>query len=39
MVKPAFVFDGRNILKKEKMENLGYIYYCIGKWLNTFNFI
>lgn len=31
MMKPAFVFDGRNILDKEKLEDIGFEYYCIGK--------
>src|SRR5690554_3737632 len=31
MMKPAFVFDGRNILDKEKLEEIGFEYYCIGK--------
>jgi UDPglucose 6-dehydrogenase len=31
MQKPAFVFDGRNILNKEKLEEIGFIYQGIGK--------
>lgn len=31
MMKPAFVFDGRNILDGEKLEKIGFKYYCIGK--------
>ncbi|MBC6997995.1 nucleotide sugar dehydrogenase [Cytophaga sp. FL35] len=31
MLKPAFVFDGRRILDKEKMESLGFQYYKIGQ--------
>ena len=31
MMKPAFVFDGRNILDKQKLEEIGFVYYCIGK--------
>lgn len=31
MMKPAFVFDGRNILDKEKLEEIGFVYYAIGK--------
>ncbi len=31
MMKPAFVFDGRNILDKKKLEEIGFVYYCIGK--------
>jgi UDPglucose 6-dehydrogenase len=30
MQKPAFVFDGRNILDKKKMEAIGFIYHAIG---------
>ena len=31
MYKPAFVFDGRNILLKETMEDIGFVFYSIGK--------
>ena len=31
MVKPAFIFDGRNILDKSKLEKIGFIYSGIGK--------
>ena len=31
MEKPAFIFDGRNILDKQKLENIGFIYHGIGK--------
>ena len=30
MLKPAFVFDGRNILNKEASEKIGFIYQGIG---------
>ncbi len=30
MLKPAFVFDGRNILDKKKLEEIGFIYQGIG---------
>ncbi len=30
MQKPAFVFDGRNILNKEKLEKIGFKYQAIG---------
>lgn len=30
MQKPAFVFDGRNILNKAKMEKIGFVYQGIG---------
>lgn len=31
MLKPAFVFDGRRLLDKEKMNTLGFEYYKIGQ--------
>jgi UDPglucose 6-dehydrogenase len=31
MTKPAFVFDGRNILDKQKLEKIGFKYFGIGK--------
>ncbi len=31
MVKPAFVFDGRNILDAEALRQIGFKYYGIGK--------
>ena len=31
MMKPAFVFDGRNIMDKEKLEGIGFKYFGIGK--------
>lgn len=31
MLKPAFVFDGRGILDKEKLETIGFQVYVIGK--------
>ncbi len=31
MLKPAFVFDGRRILEKEQLKNLGFKYYRIGE--------
>lgn len=30
MLKPAFVFDGRNLLDREKLEKIGFIYQRIG---------
>jgi len=30
MMKPAFVFDGRNILNKQKLEEIGFVFYGIG---------
>ncbi len=31
MLKPAFIFDGRNILNKQKLEEIGFIYKGIGQ--------
>lgn len=31
MMKPAFVFDGRNILNKNKLEKIGFKYFGIGR--------
>lgn len=31
MQKPAFVFDGRNILDRKELENIGFEVYTIGK--------
>ncbi|WP_248722983.1 nucleotide sugar dehydrogenase [Seonamhaeicola sp. ML3] len=31
MKKPAFIFDGRNILNKGKMQDIGFEYYSIGQ--------
>ncbi|MEE4197205.1 MAG: UDP-glucose 6-dehydrogenase [Bacteroidales bacterium] len=31
MMKPAFIFDGRNILDRQKLENIGFKFYGIGK--------
>ncbi|PKQ44153.1 nucleotide sugar dehydrogenase [Confluentibacter flavum] len=31
MKKPAFIFDGRNILDKSSMETIGFEYYSIGQ--------
>lgn len=30
MLKPAFVFDGRNLLDKNKLEEIGFVYQAIG---------
>lgn len=30
MLKPAFVFDGRNLLDKNKLEAIGFVYQAIG---------
>lgn len=34
MVKPCFVFDGRNVLDHAALRKLGYIVYAIGKPLD-----
>jgi len=31
MVKPAFIFDGRNILDHDKLESIGFYVYAVGK--------
>mgnify|MGYP006190349845 CR=1 FL=1 len=31
MYKPAFVFDGRNIIEKNSLETIGFNLYSIGK--------
>lgn len=31
MMKPAFVFDGRNILNRDMLTEIGFQYYAIGK--------
>jgi UDPglucose 6-dehydrogenase len=31
MMKPAFVFDGRNILDRAKLESIGFKYFGIGR--------
>jgi UDPglucose 6-dehydrogenase len=36
MCKPAFVFDGRNILDHEKLREIGFIVYALGKPLDPF---
>ena len=30
MLKPAFIFDGRNLLDKTALEKIGFIYQAIG---------
>lgn len=35
MVKPSFVFDGRNILDVEKLRKIGFVVYAIGKPLDS----
>jgi UDPglucose 6-dehydrogenase len=36
MMKPAFVFDGRNILDHAKLRSIGYVVYALGKPLDPF---
>ena len=31
MVKPAFIYDGRNILDHQKLHSIGFNVYAIGK--------
>lgn len=35
MIKPSFVFDGRNILNVEKLRKIGFVVYAIGKPLDS----
>jgi UDPglucose 6-dehydrogenase len=30
MLKPAFIFDGRNLLNKKQLEKIGFVYQAIG---------
>ena len=36
MTKPAFVFDGRNILDHTRLRSLGFVVYALGKPLDPF---
>ena len=36
MMKPAFVFDGRNILDHARLREIGFIVYALGKPLDPF---
>jgi len=31
MVKPAFIFDGRNVVDRQKLHQIGFNVYAIGK--------
>ena len=31
MLKPAFIFDGRNLLERGTLEKIGFIYHGTGK--------
>ena len=33
MSKPAYVFDGRNVLEKEELESIGFNYIGLGRWI------
>lgn len=37
MMKPAFIFDGRNILDHDELRNIGFEVSCIGKSYNSSN--
>lgn len=36
MVKPAFIFDGRNVLDHAKLRAIGFVVYALGKPLDPF---
>lgn len=36
MVKPAFIFDGRNVVDRTKAKEVGFIHYGLGKPLDPF---
>jgi UDP-glucose 6-dehydrogenase len=36
MVKPAFIFDGRNILDHDALRKIGFVVYALGKPLDPF---
>ena len=36
MTKPAFLFDGRNILDHDKLREIGFVVYALGKPLDPF---
>lgn len=36
MAKPAFVFDGRNVLDHAKLRDIGFIVYSLGRPLEPF---
>ena len=35
-MKPAFIFDGRNILDHDALRAIGFIVYALGKPLDAF---
>lgn len=36
MVKPAFIFDGRNVLPHDELRKIGFVVYALGKPLDPF---
>ena len=36
MVKPAFIFDGRNLLDHVALRKIGFVVYALGKPLDPF---
>lgn len=36
MIKPAFIFDGRNVLNHDELREIGFIVYALGKPLDPF---
>jgi len=36
MVKPAYIFDGRNIVDPVKLREIGFVVYGIGQPLDPF---
>ncbi len=36
MSKPAFIFDGRNVLDHARLRSMGFIVYALGKPLEAF---
>lgn len=35
MLKPAVIFDGRSLLERKKLEEIGFIYYSIGSGITS----
>jgi UDPglucose 6-dehydrogenase len=36
MLKPAFLFDGRNLVNHQEMRDIGFVTFGIGKPLDKF---
>lgn len=36
MSKPAFIFDGRNLLDHKRLRSIGFVVYALGKPLEPF---